>query len=168
MWDYVLFCEQLRKGDWFPVECMFGWVCACKWQMSGEGKWGLVLPYNSFCGSWLSALWTLVRDVQGERFISQKIQEIHSNWKITSNLTHSRLFFHWLKNKKEKRKKNINPTSYFKSLLEWAAVGTSIVFCFFSQLELWWLLRPLIRRASLQSHTGSKMSLEQRGESLPH
>lgn len=139
---------------------MYVWMSVCL-QVTDvrRGEVGLVLPYNSFSGSWLSALWTLVREVQGERFISQKIQEVDSNWKITSTLVHSRLFFHWLKNRKGRKK--INHTSY----LVFARMNcSSVVFCFYLTGALI-LLRPLIRRAPLQIHTGTKMSLEQRGES---
>lgn len=89
--------------DWLPVGCKFGEVCARKWEMSGDGKWAGPFIQFSFHGSWLSALWAIVRDMQGERFISQKIQEVDSNWETDSNLIHSHLFF-FADLKKRKRK----------------------------------------------------------------
>lgn len=130
-----------------------------------SGEVGSVLLYNSHFVGLGFLLCELLRDVQGERFISQKIQEVESNWKITSNLIHSRLFSHWLRNKKKgKKKKTINFTSYLV-LARMNCCRQLYCVLLFLSTGAQMLLRPLIRRAPLQIHSGTRMSLEQRGES---
>lgn len=70
--------------------------------------------------------------MQGERFISQKIQEVGWNWETNSNLTHGHLFF-FTDLKKRKRNPTTNPISLVLALMNCSR--QLILFCFFSQLS---------------------------------
>lgn len=91
VWDYGL-SGQLEKKNKSGDGPRVGLASAfCKREMRGWGKWVCPGGQFSFRRPQLSASWTLVGDVQGERFIGQESREVDSNREPNAGLSRSRL-----------------------------------------------------------------------------
>lgn len=90
MWFYFLLCRQLGAGL-IPI-WMYVWVC--EWLQVRNVRRGKVLSSNSyFIGL---DLLLCVRDMQGERFISLKVQKVRFSLRVSP---HSQPSLYWLKEK---------------------------------------------------------------------